>query len=139
MFGRQKEFREQQFQQIYFYGNVIGQIGVLRYQFLIIISSVSIAVIGIIISLSGQGMNNYLWLSLIMTFIVFVLSSSTYLSHTRKEGEFMKLVQREIPKLKPGRGLKTPEPKLFTYWPELLLSLLIIAIALFAFGFIKTK
>lgn len=134
-----KEFREQQFNQIYFYGNVIGQLGILRYQFLTIISGVSIAVLGIVISSSEQGMNNYLWLSLILTFIVFISSSNAYLSHTRKEGEYIKLVQKEIPKLKPGKGLKTPEPKLFKYWPELLLCLLIMAVLLFAFGFIKTN
>lgn len=134
---RRKEFREQQFQQIYFYGNVVGQLGVLRYQFLTIISGIAIAILGIITSrLSIREINICLLFALLLTFFVFISSSIIYLAHSRKEMKYFQAVQKEIPKLRLGRGLKTPDPELFNHWPEILLFIQIIAIILVVISFI---
>jgi len=130
-YEEKKEFRSAQIQQIIFYGNVIANIATLRYQFLTILSGISIAIIGIIIGNQVTQSSPLILISLILSFLVFSVSSIVYLKHSRKDMKYIQAVQKEIPKLRPAQKLQTPQPKLINYWPEILLSLQILSIILF--------
>jgi len=128
----EKEYRKIRYQQIFDLNNQLSQMGILRYQSITIIGSISITIFGLILALTDKVQNIYLVIiSLIIFLLIIVVGFFIYTKQTRKNMEYLIGVIKEIPDTKPGQPFKTPKPKGSPYWPEILYGAFIIGILFF--------
>ncbi|MBA3047055.1 hypothetical protein KKC83_03030 [Patescibacteria group bacterium] len=118
--------------------NQLKQMGILRFEILAIVSSISMAIFGFIFTLTNIIQNSILaGMSLSIFLFITLVSLAIYIDQTRENMYYLINVMQEMKIKKLGQDFDTPKPKSSAHWPETLYIIFIIDILFFILSLLK--